>query len=583
MKNKEIAEMFASMADVMEIQGDNPFRVNSYRKVADALGDLGEDIEDVAAAGRIESIPGIGKSSAEKIREYLETGRMTAYDKCFSSFPAGALEMLKIPDVGPRTIARLLHEKNIQGIADLEKAIEDGRLDGMEGVGPKTIEKMKKGIAFVRSYSGRIPLGEALPVAEEIIAELGAHSRLHRIESAGSLRRRCETIGDVDILAGVRGKPGPDRRKPGDSDVDPVIEAFTELGMVSEVLAAGDTRASVRTGSGLQVDLRVVSLESFGAALQYFTGSKAHNVRIRGIAAEKGLKFNEYGVFRGSERIAGKTEKEVYATIGLPDMPPELREDRGEIEAAYEGTLPTLVEMKDIKGELHAHSNFSDGSLTVAELASAASKAGRRYLAVTDHSKNLTVAGGLDEDRLRERNEQIDAVNESIRDLRLLKGTEVDILKDGSLDYEDSVLEELDWVIASVHDHFSMSESSMTERILAAVRNPHVDCIGHLTGRLLNQRAAYEVKVGRIIEECLEHRTALELNAFPQRLDISDVICREAKKAGVMVAIGADVHGESHFPLIAYGVATARRGWLEAGDVLNTMPAGRLEDYLHGR
>ncbi len=581
MKNKEIAAMFETMADVMEIKGENPFRINSYRKVASVLGDLGEDIEDVADSRGIESLPGIGKSSAAKINEYLRTGKMTAHEELLSSFPAGALELLRIPDIGPKTIARLVEEKDITGIDGLEQAIDDGRLDGMQGIGPKTIEKMRKGLAFVKSYKGRVLLGDALPVAMDVISELENSAAVKTIAGAGSLRRRCETIGDVDILAAVDAQGAGAQQEDRTSGAE-LIGAFTNLSMADEVLAAGDTKASVRTRDGLQVDLRVVPSGSFGAALLYFTGSKEHNIKLRGIAAERGLKVNEYGVFRGEDLIGGVTETDLYAALQLPWIPPELREDRGEVEAAFKGRLPELVEMKDLKGELHAHTDYSDGEMTVEQMARAAADSGYEYLALTDHSKNLTVAGGLDEDALKERNDRIDRVNSSMDGIRVLKGTEVDILKDGSLDYPDRVLEGLDWVVASVHDHFGLSETRMTERILAAVRHPHVDCIGHLTGRLLKRREAYPVKLAAIIDGCLRSRTALELNAHPDRLDINDVMCREAKKAGVRIAIGADAHSAAHFRLVSYGISTARRGWIEAPDVLNTMSGPDLALYLGG-
>ncbi len=585
MINQDIAIMFDTMADIMEIRGKNPFRINSYRKVATILRDMPEDIGDFAGSHPIEKIPGIGKSSAAKIREYLETGQMSDYQKRLKSVPPGALKLLEIPDVGPKTIARLIDEKGITDMTSLEEAIEKGRLEGMPGIGAKTIQKMKKGIAFVKSYKGRILLGEAMPAAKEIIAALKEHAGLKQLEVAGSLRRGRETIGDVDILAAETDTNEPTNESLPCSRSDQpdhekarrgrhIIKTFTRLPMCAETLAEGDTKGSIRTKSGMQVDLRVVPKESFGAALQYFTGSKEHNVKLRSLAAERGLKINEYGVFRGEEKIAGKDEESIYASLDLPFIPPQLREDRGEVEAAGADELPKLIEQEHIKGDLHAHCTFSDGAMTVEEMAHAAAKIGYRYVAITDHSKNLTVAGGIDEDELKERNELIDRVNAETDGFSVLKGTEVDILKDGSLDYADSVLEELDWVIASIHDHFNMSESRMTERIIYAIRNPHVDCIGHLTGRLLNRREPYPVTVHEIIEACSEHNTALELNAHPERLDINDITCREAKKAGIMVAIGTDAHTAAQYGLMRFGITTARRGWLGPGDILNAKPCG---------
>ncbi len=572
MKNIEIARIFETMADIMEIQGENLFRVSSYRKVARVVGDMAEDIEKVAAEDGLTSVDGIGKSSAQKIEQYLTTGKIDAYEKLLKDFPAGALEMLRIPEVGPKTVGKLMVEKDITSLDDLEKAIEKGELDDMAGMGEKTVEKIRKGIRQVRASQGRTLLGEALPVAQDIIASLRRKVDLKAAEPAGSLRRRKETVGDIDILATVqrRGAEGahPEDEIPGGREV---VDAFTSLDNIAEVLAAGATKGSIRTREGLQVDLRVVRPESFGAALQYFTGSKAHNIKIRGIALDRGLKINEYGVFEGGRRVAGATEEEVYATLDLPRIPPELREDRGEVEAAAAGNLPELVGLADIRAELHAHTSYSDGSFSVLEMARAAKDFGYCYLALTDHSKNLGVANGLTEEELRRRNEEIERAVEELDGFPVLKGTEVDILKDGSLDYDDAVLAALDWVMASVHDHFNMSEKDMTDRILRAVRNPHVHVIGHLTGRIIGRREGYPVDVPAVVEACAETGTSLELNAHPERLDIKDTVCREAKAAGVKVALGSDAHHGAHYGLMQYGVATARRGWLEKDDVLNCM------------
>jgi len=582
MKNAEIARMFETMADIMEIRGENQFRVSSYRKVARVVADMAEDIEKVAAGPGLTSVAGIGKSSAEKIEQYLKTGRMEAYEKLVADFPAGALELLRIPEVGPKTVARLMREKGITSIEALEKAIERGDLDGMAGMGPKTIENLKKGIALVKARQGRTLLGEALPVAQGIIASLRERVELGAAEPAGSLRRMRETVGDIDILATV--KP-PRRRARRTADEVPggrqVVEAFCSLEEVAEVLAAGDTKGSIRTRAGLQVDLRVVPPESFGAALQYFTGSKAHNIKVRSIAAARGLKINEYGVFRGERRLAGATEEEVYAALELPWIPPELREDRGEVEAAAEGRLPRLVTLEQVRCDLHVHTSYSDGAMSVEEMARAAKQMGYSYVALTDHSKNLGVAGGLTEEQLARRNDEIERVAEKLGGFRILKGTEVDILRDGSLDYSDEVLASLDWVVASVHDHFNLSERQMTERILRAVRHPLVHAIGHLTGRLLGKREPYAVDVSAVVEACAETGTCLELNAHPERLDIRDVVCREAKQAGVKVAIGTDAHHASQYALMHYGLATARRGWLEPDDVLNCMSAEELLRFLN--
>ena len=584
MKNAAVADMFDTMADIMEIKGENPFRVNSYRNVARVVRDLTEDIEQVRRQGRLEELAGVGKSSAEKIAQFLDTGRIKAYDELARDFPVGALEMLRIPHVGPKTVGRLMREKDVKSIAELEQALASGALAEMRGMGEKTIVNLKAGIEFLRRSEGRILLGKALPVAQGIVEALRARcAALQAVEPAGSLRRMRETIGDIDILTTVRVKG---RKGRGADDVpggDLIVRAFTSLPNVAEVLASGGTKGSVRTEEGLQVDLRVVRPESFGAALVYFTGSKAHNIKIRGIALDKRLKINEYGVFKGRKRVAGKTEEEVYKCLGLPWIPPELREDRGEVEAAAEGRLPQLVSLEDIRGDLHVHTSYSDGALSVLEMASAARDRGYSYIAVTDHSPSLGVAGGLSVARLKKQQAEIEAAERTLGGFRILKGTEVDILADGRLDYPEAALARFDLIVASVHTRFSMSEKEMTERIIRAVRNPHVTAIGHLTGRLIGQRDAYAVDVGAVVAACAEHGTALELNSHMDRLDVTDLVCRQTKEAGVRVLIGTDAHHSEHYWMMRLGVGTARRGWLEKADVLNCMEVDELLGYLRSR
>jgi DNA polymerase (family 10) len=572
-KNLAIADLFSTMADVMEIKGENAFRVNTYRRVARTLHDLTGDIEQIHADGRLQELEGIGESSAAKIAEFIETGKIEAYAKLLEGFPSEALEMLKIPTIGPKTVARLLNEKGIKTVDGLAEAIDRGELAGMPGIREKSIENIKAGIEFLRRSSGRTLLWRALTVAEGVVDALREACDLQAVEPAGSLRRMKETIGDVDILATVKARGR--RAKGSDPDDVPggaeVVEAFTKLPMVEEALAAGGTKGSVRTQSGLQVDLRVVRPESFGAALVYFTGSKEHNIRIRGTAQRKDLKINEYGVFRGETLVAGKTEEEVYKMLELPWIPPELREDRGEVEAAAEGELPELVTLDDIRSDLHMHSDYSDGSFPVVEMARATKEMGYSYIAITDHSPSLNVAQGLSVKRLRKQQKEIDEANEELGGFTVLKGTEADILADGSVDYPPKVLKGMDLVIASVHSHFNMSEQEMTERICKAAANPLVHAIGHLTGRLLGQRDSYALNVGAVIEACAEHGTALEINAHTERLDITDLVCREAKAAGVKVIIGTDAHHTRHLPMMRLGVAVARRGWLEKSDVLNCL------------
>ncbi len=563
----------------MEIKGEEPFRVNSYRKVARILGDLAEDIAQVAEREELTGLPGIGEGTARNVRQYLAEGRIDAQEQLMNGFPAEVLELLRIPGLGPKTAGKLMASKGIQSLDDLEKALESGALEDMPGVRAKTIENIRSGLDLVRRSQSRMLLGHALPLAGEIVGKLRGRVRLTAVEPAGPLRRRKETIGDIDILT-TTAADGADAEG---ARALALIGAFTSLELAAEVLASGGTKGSIRTADGFQVDLRVVPPECWGAALVYFTGSKAHNVKIRGIAHARGLKVSEYGVFRGEERVAGGSEEDVYAALDLAWIPPELREDRGEVEAAGEGALPALIETEDVRGDLHVHTNYSDGKLTPLEAGKVAKACGRRYIALTDHSKHLTIANGLDEKRLARRNEEIDEANAALKGITLLKGTEVDILKDGSLDYGDAVLASLDYVIASVHDNFHMGEQKMTERIVRAIRNPHVYCIGHLSGRLIGRRDPYPVNVTAVIEACAESGTALELNGQPDRLDARDVICREAAGAGVKISLGSDAHSASDLALMDFCVATARRGWLQKGDVLNCLTAAQLRKFLRSK
>jgi DNA polymerase (family 10) len=570
-KNREIARCFETIADVMEIRGENAFRVNTYRNVAHIIADLGEDIETALESGRLAEIRGIGKSTLEKVEEYLQTGSMSACEKALEIVPPSALELLRIPGVGPRTVAQLMNEKGIDSIDKLEKALDKGALAGLKGFGEKTAENMRRGIQLVRAAAGRQLLSVAREAVDEILAALADDERIRRIEPAGSVRRWRETVHDIDILAAVD-EP--------EADAAGLIRRFTRLPAVDEVLAAGKTKGSVRLEGGISADLRVVAPDAFGAALQYFTGSKEHNVRLRAIAHERGLKINEYGLFKGEKRLAGETEQGIYEALGLPWVPPELREDRGEIEAALEGKLPELVEPEQIRGELHAHTDWSDGDLPVLEMARKAREFGHRFVVISDHSKSTTVANGLDEDRLRRQLDEIDAAREKLSRFTILKGIEVDILPDGALDLADDVLEQLDWVIASVHSRFKMGEDEMTERVCRAARHPLVNVIGHPTGRLIGEREPYALDVTRLVETCAESGACLELNAHPVRLDLSDLHCRLAREAGVPVAIGADAHDPAHYAYVRYGVATARRGWLRPADVVNTWTLKKIRKLV---
>lgn len=563
MKNSEIAELFDRLADILEFKGEVVFKVNSYRKAARTLRDTTADIAAIASENRLEDLPGIGKSTADKIMEYLETGKIKKFDEERKGLSDEFIRMLQIPGMGPKTLA-LIHAKlKTDSFAALEEAARSGRLAELPGMGSKKAENILKGIELLRQAAGRIPLGVALPIAEEIVESVRRFRAVKRAEMAGSLRRMRETIGDIDILA-------------ASSDPGRVIESFTSLPHVKRVLAAGTTKGSVIVEGNQQIDLRVVEAASFGAALQYFTGSKAHNVKLRDLAKGIGLKINEYGVFRGDKKLGGREESDVYEAIGLSWIPPELREDRGEVEAAKAGELPELVKEEQLLGDMHVHSDYSDGKATLEQLAEHGQALGYRYIAVTDHSQSLKIAQGLTPERVEEKRKRLQKINAKLKKLKLLMGTEVDILGEGKLDYPDELLKKFDWVVASIHSGFKQPREKIMRRILAAMENPLVDCIAHPTGRLLNQRPAYEIDIEEMLSVAARTRTAIEINANYDRLDLDDVGCKRAKQLGVKLAIGTDAHKLENMSMLRLGAAVARRGWLEPADVINTLPLSRL-------
>src|SRR4030066_1612030 len=464
MKQKELADLFEKMADILEFKGENPFKISAYRKASRIMGDLTQDIEEIAERGELKNIPGIGEGMAQKIVEYLKTGKVSKFEDIRKGVSDELIAIMDIPGMGPKTLSMLHREKGISNLSQLEKALEDGSLMGLFGIGEKKIENIKRGILLLKQSKGRMNLGMAFPAAKRIVETLRQKTGSKKIEWAGSLRRMKENIGDIDILA-----TGPDKEK--------IVQAFTHLPEVKEVLASGETKASVIVEGGTQVDLRVVEEDSYGAALQYFTGSKGHNIHLRGIAKAKGIKINEYGVFKGKKKIAGKDEKDVYRVLGMDWIEPELREDRGEIEASQKGRLPKLVQESEIKGDLHVHSKWRDATSSIEEIAKAAQKRGYQYVAICDHSKSLRIAHGLDESRLMKQMEEIDRINEKMRNFKILKGTEVDILSDGRLDLSEKALEKLDFVIASVHSGFKQDKERMTKRIIKALENPFVNMI----------------------------------------------------------------------------------------------------------
>lgn len=558
MKNKELADLFERMADILEFKDENPFKINAYRKASRVLGDLTQDIEEVAERGELKKISGIGEGIAQKIEEYLETGKVSKFEEVRKEVPDELIAMMAIPGMGPKTLALLHKEKKIESLSQLEKAVEDGSLIGLPGMGEKKVENIKRGIQLLQQSKGRMNLGMAFPVARKVVETLREKTGSKMIEWAGSLRRMKENIGDIDILAA-----GPDHEK--------IIRAFTHLPEVKEVLASGETKASIIAERGLRIDLRVVEEDSYGAALQYFTGSKGHNIHLRGIARTKGIKINEYGVFKGDKKIGGKEEKDIYRSLGMEWIEPELREDRGEIEAAQNHDLPDLILESEIKGDFHVHSNWSDGSSTIEEVARAAQKKGYQYIAICDHSKSLKIAHGLDETRLARQMGEIDRINEKLKNFRILKGTEVDILSDGRLDLSEKTLEKLEFVVASIHSGFKQDKERMTQRIIRALENPYSHVLGHPTGRLLGARDPYEVEMGEVMEAAKKYGKTLEINAYFERLDLDDIHCRKAKEMGIRVAIGTDAHHLDQMWMMSLGVAVARRGWLETKDVLNTI------------
>ena len=572
MKNKEIGEALYRISELLTLKNVNVFKVRAYERASEIISALPEPIEDIAEKKTLTEIPGIGESIAEKISEYIETGKIAYLEELKKSIPEGLFEIMKVQGMGPKKAKTLFDKLKVNDLTTLKKAAKEGRVSAIAGFGKKSEENILKGIASREKFAGRVLLNEALAVYKEFRQSLSRLNYIRQISPAGSLRRFRETIGDVDILCSVQ--KGKEKE---------AVEYFTGLPFVARVTAAGPTKASVVTNSGMQVDLRVVDESQYGSALQYFTGSKEHNILMRGLARDMGLMVNEYGIFKiGKEDkpLASKTEEEVYKALKLRYMPPELRENRGELEAAKNGTLPSLLELSQIKGDTHCHSKYSDGSDTLEVIALKAQARGYGWLMVTDHSRSLKIAGGLEIADLKIKIKEIARINSGLSGFRLLCGTEADILADGSIDYPDDILKALDFVIASVHTGFNQSESRMTDRVLRALENPYVHCLGHPTGRILNEREPYALDFDKVLAAAKKHGKLLELNSFPDRLDINDVYCRKAKDAGVRVAIGTDSHSVEHLGYMELGVRVARRGWLEKDNVINTLSYEKLQKYL---
>jgi len=569
MDNREVAKTLERIADILDVLGEIAYKGIAYRRAADQIAHLSEPITEIWKRGELRSIPGVGEAMEKKIAELLSTGRLEYYERLKEKVPMGVLDLLAIPDVGPKTAKLLWEQLGITSVGEAEQAAREGRIRTLPGMGVRSEQKILEGIEWLRRRSGRIPLADAWPVADEILAALAGTPGVVKASAAGSLRRRKSTVGDIDLLVAA-------------VDPEPVMRAFAGLPMVAEVSLSGPTKTSVILRNGLQADLRVLPVERYGSLLQYFTGSKEHNVHLRGLAQEMGLSLSEYGFKRGEEEILCPEEEDVYRTLGLPWIPPELREDRGEIEAAQAGRLPRLVEEADILGDLHAHTEWSDGAASLEAMAEAARRKGYRYLVISDHSQGLGIARGLTAERLREQGAEIQRLNSEYADFALLHGVEVEIRGDGSLDLPDDVLAELDVVIASLHSGLRQPKDEITARVVRAMQNPHVDIIGHPLGRILGQRDETAIDVETLLRVAAETGTALEVNAIPLRLDLDDIHIRRAIGMGVKLAINSDAHNPTGLNAMTYGVATARRGWAEPKHILNTLPADEMRAQLKG-
>jgi DNA polymerase (family 10) len=581
MTNREIAAAFDEVAELLEFQDANPFRVRAYRNAARRIGDFPEPLESIVADPErdVTAIEGIGKDLAEKIAELVKTHKLSMLEELRSQVPPDVVALMRIPGLGPKKAAVLHKELKINSLDMLRAACEADEVSQLKGFGTKTQEKILAGIDFAAHADERMVWAEADAIVEQLLAHMRKLKIIRQMEVAGSYRRGKETIGDLDLLVDA-------------SDADAVMDHLAKFGDVAAVIGRGDTKLSLRLTRGLQIDLRVVPSKSFGAALQYFTGSKDHNVILRGMAKDRGLKINEYGVFRvgkkagdddEGEYIAGKKECDVYAAMDLPCFPPELREAREEFAWAAAGKLPKLIELSDLQGDLHMHTTASDGKATLAEMVEAAQARGLKYIAVTDHSKRVSMANGLDSARLRKQWLEIDRLNRGLDNFVVLKGIECDILEKGGMDLPDDVLAEADWVVASVHYGQNQPREQITERILGALENPHVSIVAHPTGRLINRREPYAVDLEQVFAAAKKHHKLLELNANPARLDLDDVNCAAAKRHGIPLVISSDAHSPAGLDVLRYGVIQARRGGLTAADVANTRPWDEIKKLLGRR
>lgn len=567
MKNKEIARIFDELGDMLEFLGENPFRARAYKRASQIIYGLPEDVENLYKSGKLSEIKGIGESIIQKIGEYIEKGKISVYEEYRSKIPEGLLELLSVPYIGPVTLRTLYKTLHITNFDELIKACEDKLIRNLPNFGPKKEENILKGLLRYKEQAFRHPIGLIYEDITKLLTDIKKIPGVVRAEVAGSFRRMKETIGDIDILAsGKKSKV--------------IIENFTKLPTIKEVLSEGETKSSVLLLTGIQADLRVVDDDSFGACLQYFTGSKNHNVKLRGIAKDMGFKINEYGIFKGDKLIPCPDEEIVYKTLGMQWIPPEMREDNGEIELAQKNNLPELIGYNDIKGDVHVHSTYSDGGESIKSMAETAIKKGYKYIVITDHSQSLKIAKGLEIERLLKQMEEIDKLNEELSPFRIFKGSEVDIKHDGSLDYPDEILKKLDFVIASIHSGFKDDERKITKRILSAMENEYVTMIAHPTGRIINTRDPYNVNIIEMCKKASITNTFLEINAYFDRLDLNDINARIAKEYGVKFCIGTDSHNSIQLNMMIYGIGQARRAWLTKSDVINTKSLKDFEEAI---
>jgi len=574
MRNKEVSQILYEIANLLSLGDENPFRIRAYEKAAQIIESIPEDIEDLYKTQKLKTIPGIGEGISEKISEYLTTNKLLYLEELRKKFPSGLLEIMNIPGMGPKKTKIIYEKLNIKTIDELKEAIKQHKLRTLDGFGEKTEKNILEGIQLKEKSKGRILLSDAIEISENIIDELKKYKEIKQISPAGSLRRKKETVGDIDILCTVETKKEKF-----------IIDKFTQLNIVKKIIAKGTTKATILTKQDLQIDLRVVNPSCYGAAMQYFTGSKEHNIALRELANKIGLTINEYGVFKLTDNekpIVGKTEEEVYKILSLQYIQPELRENRGEIELAQKNKLPLLIQPYDIKGDIHIHSKYSDGKNSIDEIVQKAQDMNYEWIIITDHSQGLKVANGTSISELYKKIDEIKKINKKTK-TKILCGTEVDILYDGKLDYPDDVLKEVDFVICAIHTGFKQTQQQILERIKIAFQNKYVHAMSHPSGRLLNKRNPYKIDMNRVLEYAKEFGVALEINAFPDRLDLSDNYCKKAKEMGIKLTIGTDAHYVSQMEYMKFGLYVAQRGWLEKDNLINTLSYDNLVKFLKNR